>query len=166
LVRDDAGEVVAGQRDLLAVAHELPGLREDAILLEREDVRIPIPRRRNRRGGREVLLERVPGGGRHGCSFRPPFAFGAGAGFADRSAPVSGVAMALRRSSRNWAMRAAVFSGRFPWREKRPGSSSSVSSASWKRSTVHSIMETIISSSMSERTSPRSTPIRTKAAVP
>jgi len=75
-------------------------------------------------------------------------------------------AIAPESSSRNWSIRAAVFSARLPDREKRPGSSSSVSWASWKRSTVQSSIDTIIAGSMSERTSPRSTPRRTNSAVP
>ena len=73
-----------------------------------------------------------------------------------RPAEAPGTARCARPSSR----------AGFAWRENRPGSSSSVSSASWNLSTVQSRSETIISSSMSERTSSRATPMRTKAAVP
>ena len=160
LVRHGAGEVVARKAHLLGVADELPGLREDPVLLEREHPRIAVPGRGDRRRERKVLLEIEVRDRQARLLLRGPGPCGrrrrGGRAARSRCGGARGTGRCAPRSSRAGC----------PGARRGPGSSSSVRSASWKRSTVHSIIETIISSSMSLRISPRSTPIRTNAAVP
>ncbi len=92
LVRHRAGEVVAGERDLLGVTDELPGLRENPVLFALEDGRIAVPGRGDGLRRREVRIEGEID--RHGYfSLRPPRAP------ADRLG--ARVAIALSSSSRN-----------------------------------------------------------------
>jgi hypothetical protein len=59
LIRNGAGEIVAGLADLVSVANELPGGAEDFLFLEKQRRGIEIPRGRKRGGTREVRVEFV-----------------------------------------------------------------------------------------------------------
>src|SRR6202167_1516728 len=74
--------------------------------------------------------------------------------------------MAPRSSSTNCRTRPSRVAADCVAEPNRPGSSSSVTIASWQRSIIQSIMDTIIRMSMSVGTSPRSMPNWTNSCVP
>src|SRR5579862_7320744 len=110
----DAGcDKLARLFHLLDPSHHLPGPAENGLSLKRRDSGVDIPRRRDRGGILQwcfvvVLSENL------------------------RNRLVRGLhaPIARFRTSRNWVTRASFFSCRSPCRRNRPGSSSSVSSAS------------------------------------
>src|ERR1700687_2300195 len=98
---------------LLHPSHHLPGLAENSLGLKVGDSRVHIPGRGDGRRVRQGSLVVV-----------------ARENFRYRHMPVVHAPIALFSTSRNWVMRASFFSCGSPWRRNRPGSNSSVSSAS------------------------------------
>ncbi len=112
---------------LLQPSHHLPGFAEDSLSFEFRNPRIHVPGAGDGRGVWQrgfIVVATENFLYRHLATHAP---------------------IALFSTSRNWAIRASFFSCGSPWRRNSPGSNSSVSSASWKRSMVQSRMETIMS---------------------
>src|SRR6185312_14535333 len=135
------GHELARLLHLLGPSHHLPSLAENGLALKLRDARVHIPRRGDGRSigqrGLIVVLRK---------------------NIANRHVPVVHAPIALFSTSRNCVTRASFFSWGSPWRRNSPGSNSSVSNASWKRSIVQSRIETIISWSISRSSSPRCNP--------
>src|SRR5712692_4606359 len=168
------GHELSGLLHLLHPADHLPGLAENRPSFEFRNARVHIPRSRNSRSFRQgcilvVNRQYLPHRNSHAHLVRPysagvrapPDASQLPVPHPRRSAPI-----ALFSTSRNWPILASFLPWGSPCRRKSPGSSSSTSRASWKRSTIQSMMETITSTSRSLRSSPRSRPKRTKATRP